>query len=124
MEIAGVAHGAALNFCRSWLSHCREPLQALSNKRLVHAAFARAEPGCQRPRIFEALTAGDRPYKKAMTLSQALTILGRMKEDNHVDPDLFEVFMREKIYLEYANKFLGPDQIDDVDLSAIPGYVH
>ncbi|MGB0751876.1 MAG: HD-GYP domain-containing protein, partial [Gammaproteobacteria bacterium] len=74
--------------------------------------------------IFEALTAGDRPYKKAMTLSQALTILGRMKEDNHVDPDLFEVFMREKIYLEYANKFLGPDQIDDVDLSAIPGYVH
>ena len=47
--------------------------------------------------IFEALTAGDRPYKKAMTVSKALTILGRMKEDNHVDPDLFDVFMREKV---------------------------
>lgn len=74
--------------------------------------------------IFEALTAGDRPYKKAMTLSQALTILGRMKEDNHVDPELFDVFVREKVYLDYANEFLAPEQIDDVDLSAIPGYVY
>ena len=38
-----------------------------------------------------------------MTLSQALTILGRMKEDNHVDPELFDVFVREKVYLDYAN---------------------
>jgi HD-GYP domain-containing protein (c-di-GMP phosphodiesterase class II) len=39
--------------------------------------------------IFEALTAKDRPYKKPMPLSQALTILERMKEDKHIDPDLF-----------------------------------
>ena len=73
--------------------------------------------------IFEALTAGDRPYKKAMTLSTALTILGRMKEDNHVDPDLFDVFIRQGVYLRYAETFLEPSQIDDVDLSSIPGYI-
>lgn len=72
--------------------------------------------------IFEALTAADRPYKKAMQLSQALTILGRMKEDNHIDPDLFDVFVRDEIYLQYAHTFLDPDQIDAIELSSIPGY--
>ncbi len=72
--------------------------------------------------IFEALTAGDRPYKKAMPLSLALTILGRMKEDQHIDPDLFDIFVREKIYLQYAEKFLQPDQIDAVDHGSIPGF--
>ena len=71
--------------------------------------------------IFEALTAGDRPYKKAMPISQALVILGRMKEGNHVDPDLFDIFIREGIYLDYAKRFLEPEQIDEVDLEAIPG---
>lgn len=72
--------------------------------------------------IFEALTAGDRPYKKAMTLSQALNILGRMRLDGHVDPDLFDVFVREGVYRQYAQRFLRPDQIDAVDEAAIPGY--
>ncbi len=72
--------------------------------------------------IFEALTAGDRPYKKAMPLSLALTILGRMKQDQHIDPDLFEIFVREKVYLQYADKFLQPEQIDEVDLASIPGF--
>lgn len=72
--------------------------------------------------IFEALTARDRPYKKAKTLSESLFILGKMKLDNHVDPDLFDLFIREKIYLQYANQFLEPDQIDEVDHSKIPGY--
>ena len=72
--------------------------------------------------IFEALTAADRPYKKAMPLSVALEILGRMKEDSHIDPDLFDVFVREKVYLEYARSFLDPEQIDEVDESRIPGY--
>ena len=72
--------------------------------------------------IFEALTAGDRPYKKAMRLSQALGILGRMKQDQHIDPDLFDVFVRERVYLRYAQRFLDAEQIDDVDLCAIPGY--
>jgi HD-GYP domain-containing protein (c-di-GMP phosphodiesterase class II) len=73
--------------------------------------------------IFEALTAGDRPYKKAMPMSQALTILGRMKLENHIDPDLFDIFMWEKVYQKYADDFLGPDQCDDFDLNEIPGYV-
>jgi HD-GYP domain-containing protein (c-di-GMP phosphodiesterase class II) len=72
--------------------------------------------------IFEALTASDRPYKKAMPLSMALTILGKMKLDNHIDPDLFDVFIREKVYLEYAHKYLPISQIDDIDVSKIPGY--
>src|SRR5574340_787960 len=71
--------------------------------------------------IFEALTAKDRPYKKGKTLTESLTILGRFKLGGHVDPDLFDVFIREKVYLEYATKFLAPEQIDEVDLSRIPG---
>lgn len=73
--------------------------------------------------IFEALTAGDRPYKKAMTLSQALSILGRMCLDGHVDPDLFDVFIRSGVYRAYAERFLRPDQIDAVDEARIPGYM-
>jgi HD-GYP domain-containing protein (c-di-GMP phosphodiesterase class II) len=73
--------------------------------------------------IFEALTAKDRPYKKGKTLSESLEILGRMKLNNHVDPDLFDVFVRRKVYLRYAEKFLDPEQIDTVDEGRIPGYV-
>ncbi|MBA3696005.1 MAG: GAF domain-containing protein [Methylotenera sp.] len=73
--------------------------------------------------IFEALTSRDRPYKKAKTLSESLHILGKMKLDNHIDPDLFDIFVREKIYLKYAQLFLEPEQIDVVNESAIPGYV-
>ncbi len=73
--------------------------------------------------IFEALTAEDRPYKKAKTLSETLTILGKMKLDHHVDPDIFDLFVREKIYLRYAERFLDPSQIDEVDETRIPGHV-
>ncbi|MBS4096680.1 MAG: GAF domain-containing protein [Sulfuricella sp.] len=72
--------------------------------------------------IFEALTAKDRPYKPGKTLTEALTILGRMKLDNHVDPDLFDVFIREKVYLKYGKEFLEPEQVDEVDESRIPGF--
>jgi len=72
--------------------------------------------------IFEALTSRDRPYKKAKTLTESLFILGKMKLENHIDPDLFDIFIREKIYLRYAEQFLEPEQIDEVDESKIPGY--
>lgn len=72
--------------------------------------------------IFEALTAKDRPYKPGKTLSESLTILGRMRLDNHIDPDLFDVFIREKVYLKYAQLFLEQEQIDQVDDTKIPGY--
>jgi HD-GYP domain-containing protein (c-di-GMP phosphodiesterase class II) len=71
--------------------------------------------------IFEALTAKDRPYKRGKTLTESLTILGKFKLGGHIDPDLFDVFIREKVYLDYAKQFLAPEQIDDVDLSKIPG---
>ena len=72
--------------------------------------------------IFEALTAKDRPYKVGKTLSESLAILGRFKESGHIDPDLFDIFVREKVYLRYAREFLDPEQIDEVDESRIPGY--
>ncbi len=71
--------------------------------------------------IFEALTAKDRPYKEGKTLTESLTILGKFKENGHIDPDLFDVFIREKVYLDYAKQFLAPEQIDEVDLGRIPG---
>jgi len=58
--------------------------------------------------IFEALTAKDRPYKKGKTLSEALDIMSFMVKDGHIDKDLFELFIREKIYLDYAKKELLP----------------
>jgi HD-GYP domain-containing protein (c-di-GMP phosphodiesterase class II) len=72
--------------------------------------------------IFEALTAKDRPYKKGKTLSESLEILGRMSLNGHIDPELFDVFVRRKIYLRYAEMFLDKEQIDDVDAARIPGY--
>jgi HD-GYP domain-containing protein (c-di-GMP phosphodiesterase class II) len=72
--------------------------------------------------IFEALTAKDRPYKEGKKLSDALTILGRMKLDQHVDPDLFDIFIRDQVYLQYARDYLEDYQIDAVDVSKIPGY--
>jgi len=72
--------------------------------------------------IFEALTAKDRPYKRGKTLTESLNILGRLKLDGHIDPDLFDVFVRRKVYLRYAEQFLDREQIDEVDESAIPGY--
>ena len=73
--------------------------------------------------IFEALTAKDRPYKKGKTLTESLAILGKFKLNGHIDPDLFDVFMWEKIYEKYAKQCLDPDQIDEVDVTKIPGYV-
>ncbi|MDT8405090.1 GAF and HD-GYP domain-containing protein [Sulfuriflexus sp.] len=62
--------------------------------------------------IFEALTAADRPYKKAMPVAQALGILERMKEDQHIDPDLFDVFVEQKVFTRYAKDFLEASQQD------------
>jgi HD-GYP domain-containing protein (c-di-GMP phosphodiesterase class II) len=72
--------------------------------------------------IFEALTAPDRPYKKGKTLMESLQILGQMKLDGHIDPDLFDVFIKERVYQTYAEAHLAPEQIDPVNLSDIPGY--
>jgi HD-GYP domain-containing protein (c-di-GMP phosphodiesterase class II) len=62
--------------------------------------------------IFEALTAKDRPYKQGKKLSEALAILKQMKNDNHIDPDLYDAFIAQKVYKEYAEMFLDAEQID------------
>lgn len=71
--------------------------------------------------IFEALTAADRPYKKGKTLSEALKIMSFMKRDQHVDPDLFDLFLTSGVYREYAERFLRPEQIDAVDVAQYVG---
>ena len=66
--------------------------------------------------IFEALTARDRPYKSPKKLSECVKIMSFMKKDQHVDPDLFELFLTSGVYKEYAEKFLLPEQVDEVDI--------
>ena len=70
--------------------------------------------------IFEALTAVDRPYKAGMTLSQALSVMLKFKNNGHIDPDLFDVFVRQGVYRRYAEQFLDPSQLDEVDLAPAP----
>ncbi len=69
--------------------------------------------------IFEALTAVDRPYKKGKLLSEALNIMAGMCQGAHIDTQLFGLFVREKIYQTYAERFLGREQIDAVDEAAV-----
>jgi HD-GYP domain-containing protein (c-di-GMP phosphodiesterase class II) len=69
--------------------------------------------------VFEALTATDRPYKPGKKLSEAMQIMGAMKRDNHLDPDLLDHFVRSGIYRRYAERYLGPELIDAVDEAAL-----
>ena len=71
--------------------------------------------------IFEALTAADRPYKDGKTLSQALAIMAKMRDEQHVDAELFELFLRSGVYLDYARNYLRPEQIDAVDIAGFLG---
>ncbi|NVK42448.1 MAG: hypothetical protein HWE39_14505 [Oceanospirillaceae bacterium] len=64
--------------------------------------------------VYEALTAADRPYKEAKTLSQALAIMARMRDEGHLDPELFRLFLESGAYLHYAEHYLDPSQIDAV----------
>jgi HD-GYP domain-containing protein (c-di-GMP phosphodiesterase class II) len=72
--------------------------------------------------IFEALTARDRPYKPGKPLTESLQILGKMRLDGHIDPELFDIFIRARVYERYAQDYLDPTQVDEVDVSKIPGY--
>lgn len=67
--------------------------------------------------VFEALTAKDRPYKKGKTLSEAMKILAFMVKDRHIDADIFALFVKERIYLDYARRELAGPQMDEADFS-------
>ena len=69
--------------------------------------------------IFEALTAADRPYKRGLKLSEALAIMARMVTDQHIDAELFSLFLRSQVFLIYAERHMDPAQIDAVDLEGL-----
>jgi len=71
--------------------------------------------------IFEALTASDRPYKKAKTLSESIQVLSQFKKDQHIDADLFDLFLTSGVYRTYAEKYLRPEQLDEVDIAKYVG---
>ena len=71
--------------------------------------------------VYEALTAADRPYKDGKKLSLAMRIMGFMRDDYHIDPDLFEIFVKEGVYKKYAEEHVKFSQIDDVDQGSILG---
>jgi HD-GYP domain-containing protein (c-di-GMP phosphodiesterase class II) len=67
--------------------------------------------------IFEALSARDRPYKSRKSLSECLAIMRRMSEEQHIDADLYALFLTSGVYRQYAEAFLLPDQIEDIDIA-------
>jgi HD-GYP domain-containing protein (c-di-GMP phosphodiesterase class II) len=71
--------------------------------------------------VFEALTAKDRPYKPGKKLSESLKIMAQMSREGHLDKDLFDLFLRTRIYMRYAEKFLDSKQIDEVHIEDLLG---
>ena len=69
--------------------------------------------------IFEALTAPDRPYTKAKTLSEALNIIARCVRDGELDRDLVDFFLDSGLHLDFAKQFMDPAQIDNPDIKAL-----
>ena len=53
--------------------------------------------------IFDALSAADRPYKKAVPPERALDILAMSVKDQELDPELYRLFLEAKIF-HIANK--------------------
>lgn len=65
--------------------------------------------------VFEALTAIDRPYKQPKKLSEVMFIMGKMKEQHHLDPEVFDLFITSGVYRKYAQEQLPPELVDAVD---------
>lgn len=62
--------------------------------------------------IFEALTASDRPYKKAKTLPQAIGIMQQLASKGELDQDLLNFFIVEKIPEHYGKVHLKAEQLN------------
>ncbi len=71
--------------------------------------------------VFEALTAADRPYKPAKTLTETLRIMAMMCKDRHLDAELFRYFLQSRLWERFAERFMKAEQRDEVDLAAIEG---
>ena len=74
--------------------------------------------------IFEALTAVDRPYKKGKTLSEAIGIMARMRDEGHIDPDLFALLLSSGVYRQYAERYMPSACVDEVDVVKLLGRQH
>ncbi len=69
--------------------------------------------------VFEALTATDRPYKPAKTLSVSLDIMTDMATNGHLDPLLLRDFLDKRVWESYSACFLHPEQNDAVDIESL-----
>ncbi|KAA0875415.1 HD domain-containing phosphohydrolase [Nitrincola tapanii] len=69
--------------------------------------------------VYEALTASDRPYKPGKTLSESLQIMLKMVQEQHLDAEVFQLFLRSGAYRRYAERFLKPEQLDQPDITAL-----
>ena len=66
--------------------------------------------------IFEALSASDRPYKKAKKLSEVMKILYFMAKDNEIDRDIFSFIYKTGLYKKIAQKIMKKEYIDEVTI--------
>jgi HD-GYP domain-containing protein (c-di-GMP phosphodiesterase class II)/HAMP domain-containing protein len=71
--------------------------------------------------IFEALTASDRPYKPPKKLSTSLRIMSSFRDEGHICPDLFDLFLTSGVFRKYGEEHLRPEQVDEVDISQFTG---
>lgn len=69
--------------------------------------------------VFEALTAIDRPYKPGKLLSEALSIMVSMVNENHLDRELFILFLQSGVWSDYARAYLDPEKTDSVNVAAL-----
>jgi len=69
--------------------------------------------------VFEALTAADRPYKPGKKLSEAIRIMGVMKRERHLDPDLLDLFLTAEVWRDYARQYMKPELVDEPDIAAV-----
>ena len=98
-----------LQFCISFIAY----YLAIQRGSIQKAAFARKPD-----KFFLSARATDRPDKKGKTLSEAIKIMSFMKKDQHIDPDLFDLFQRSGVYRHYAERVMKPEQIDEVDVGS------
>lgn len=66
--------------------------------------------------VFEALTAADRPYKPGKRLTEALEIMVTMVNENHLNRDLFILFLQSGVWREYSTIFLQGANVDEVNV--------
>ena len=60
--------------------------------------------------------------KKLIDYTKCLKLKGRMKMKDHIDPGVFEIFIKIQAYLDDAREYRDPEQIGEIDETRIPSY--